>query len=299
MIKNIRKVIQKINKFLFREKKKHHIIFSLISVVLIVAFTVNLFFVGNNQTALGATYTFVQTSWSGGITANNAVHPTNQTSWAQFSASTTGMTMANSGADLQLLAIASSTIHTTDIDFNLGTNASTTVSGTGSGASVGLPIFTATGGTITTSGAYTIHKFTSSGTLALSSNMSVEYLVVAGGGGGGTGYGGGGAGGVLTGSAYSVSSAITVTVGGGGGSATKGNDSIFGSLVAVGGGNGGTGGGNIGSDGGSGGSGGGGAGGGGGGYSGPGGAGTSGQGNSGGIGASNANGGGGGGAGTV
>ncbi|MDE1988799.1 MAG: hypothetical protein KGI39_03825, partial [Patescibacteria group bacterium] len=98
----MKKVIRKINRFIFTEKRDHLVLFRLVSSFLIIAFVVNLFFF-NSQTSLGATYTFVQTNWSGGITANNAVHPTNQTGWTQFSASTTGMTMANAGADLQLL----------------------------------------------------------------------------------------------------------------------------------------------------------------------------------------------------
>ena len=40
------------------------------------------------------------------------------------------------------------------------------------------------GGTITTSGAYTIHTFTASGTFTAMKPLSCEYLVVAGGGGG-------------------------------------------------------------------------------------------------------------------
>ena len=43
--------------------------------------------------------------------------------------------------------------------------------------------FTATGGTITESGGYTIHTFTSSGTFTPNSTGSVDYLIVAGGGG--------------------------------------------------------------------------------------------------------------------
>ena len=54
----------------------------------------------------------------------------------------------------------------------------------------------ATGGTITTSGDYKIHTFTSSGTFTVTSQGDVDYLVVGGGGGGGTSRaGGGGAGG--------------------------------------------------------------------------------------------------------
>lgn len=73
---------------------------------------------------------------------------------------------------------------------------------------------------------------------------SVDYLVVAGGGAGGGGYGGGGGGGgFLTGSIPVVAgSAITVTVGAGGtgntGQGPSGSNSVFGSIVAIGGGGG-------------------------------------------------------------
>jgi len=49
--------------------------------------------------------------------------------------------------------------------------------------------FSATGGTITTSGGNTIHTFLTSGTFTvLSGSKSVNYLVVAGGGGGGSSF---------------------------------------------------------------------------------------------------------------
>ena len=57
--------------------------------------------------------------------------------------------------------------------------------------------FSATGGTIVTSGGYKYHTFTSSSTLVVTGEKSgAEYLVIAGGGGGCAG--GGGAGGVLS-----------------------------------------------------------------------------------------------------
>ena len=74
-------------------------------------------------------------------------------------------------------------------------------------SNLGPQYITATGGTITTSGDYKIHTFTSSGTFTVSSvgnsagSNTVDYMVVAGGGGGGSsafpggGGGGGGAGG--------------------------------------------------------------------------------------------------------
>lgn len=109
-----------------------------------------------------------------------------------------------------------------------------------------IPI-AATGGIISTSGLYTIHKFNSSGTFTPNGAVNVEYLIVGGGGGGGSAIaGGGGAGGLLSGS-VSVSGATTVTVGGGGGggvgssiNGTNGSNSVFGSLTATGGGGGGS-----------------------------------------------------------
>ena len=104
----------------------------------------------------------------------------------------------------------------------------------------------ATGGTVTTSGEYTIHNFTSSGifTVTDSSLTEVEVLVVGGGGPGGWSYGGGGGGGAVLYSANEAlsSSSITVTVGNGGTagddlslSSSNGGASAFDGMVANGG----------------------------------------------------------------
>jgi len=161
----------------------------------------------------------------------------------------------------------------------------------------------ATGGVITEVGGYCIHTFTSSGIFTPATSDNVEVLVVGGGGGGaGRHGGGGGGGGLLYNAALAVSAqAYSVTVGAGGaggiytttpsGEGKNGNNSVFSTLTAVGGGGGQTydGGASIG------GSGGGGAG-----INSTAGlAGTSGQGNAGGTGGSNPSGGGGGGAGAV
>ena len=65
-------------------------------------------------------------------------------------------------------------------------------------------VITVTGGTLTTSGDYSIRTFSSNGNLVISGgSLAIEYLMVAGGGasGGDTEFsGGGGAGGLLTGS---------------------------------------------------------------------------------------------------
>jgi len=105
----------------------------------------------------------------------------------------------------------------------------------------------ATGGTISYSGGYTIHTFTTDGTFTVLRPGTVEYLVVAGGGGGGKDAGaGGGAGGVRDGTGFAVTpQAYTITVGGGGNGATSagrgttGSNSVFSTITSNGGGGGG------------------------------------------------------------
>ena len=158
------------------------------------------------------------------------------------------------------------------------------------------------GGTTVTSGGYRYHTFTSSGTFTNTvSNLSVDYLVIAGGGAGGGYGGGGGAGGYVSGTTTAAAQGHTITVGAGGadnghGAGNNGsNTSALGVTTAIGGGRGS----HSGSGASSGGSGGGGD------YaSNAGGAGTSGQGNAGGAGFQNSGsniyvGGGGGGAGAA
>jgi hypothetical protein len=81
---------------------------------------------------------------------------------------------------------------------------------------IGSQLAGSTGGTITTSGGYRIHTFTTVGssTFTPSGSGTVEYLIVAGGGGGSTWYaGGGGAGGLLSGSTSVTATNYTITVG--------------------------------------------------------------------------------------
>ena len=104
-----------------------------------------------------------------------------------------------------------------------------------------------TGGTVTTDGLYTVHKFTSIITSSLECSGSItgaEVLIVAGGGGGrsnpgGAGSGGGGAGGLIA-STVSISGTMPVIVGNGGSrDVGNGGNSSFASLTAIGGGMGG------------------------------------------------------------
>jgi hypothetical protein len=132
------------------------------------------------------------------------------------------------------------------------TNSDILESNTVNKTAISLP----TGGTITTSGNFKIHTFTSSGTLVNAINgLTIQSLVIAGGGGGGRddfsgdrGAGGGGAGGYRN-STPSESSgggagaevtqnlsvaSYTVTVGAGGGSKSAGsNSSLSGSGIST------------------------------------------------------------------
>ena len=96
---------------------------------------------------------------------------------------------------------------------------------------------TATGGTITTSGAYNIHSFTTVGTtqFTVTAPVTIEYLVIAGGGSGGVGAGGGGgAGGVLSGTTTLSAGSYNITVGAGGTSVFNDNQGIDGSSSSIG-----------------------------------------------------------------
>ena len=107
--------------------------------------------------------------------------------------------------------------------------------------------FSATGGTITTDGNYTVHTFTSSGTFTATGTGDVEYLVIAGGGSGGAQHGGGGgAGGYRTATGFTVTEGnYSITVGAGGASVAgnaspnngnSGTNSVFSTITSLGGG---------------------------------------------------------------
>jgi len=100
----------------------------------------------------------------------------------------------------------------------------------------------ATGGTITTDGAYTVHTFTAGGTFTVTGSGTVDVLAVGGGGGGGGNLrdGGGGGGGFQYVTAHPVAAgAYAVTVGAGGAPHTNGGNSVFDTITAYGGGRGG------------------------------------------------------------
>ena len=97
----------------------------------------------------------------------------------------------------------------------------------------------ATGGTVTYSGGKTIHTFTSDGNLVVTASGNVDYLVVAAGGGSVVEGGGGGAGDVLPGTDHAVTAQTYAITVGAGVSAANGQNSVFDTITAVGGGAGG------------------------------------------------------------
>jgi len=101
----------------------------------------------------------------------------------------------------------------------------------------------ATGGTITTSGNYKYHTFTSSGTFSVSvapSGQFLDFLVVGGGGGAnttGSDLAGGGGGGVVIKTSQTISAgSYAVTVGSGGSAGQTGGNSSFSGIIGLGGG---------------------------------------------------------------
>jgi len=119
-----------------------------IVVVLALIITVSTILLFNPDTAnpiKAATYNFIQTSWSGGASSTaSALHPDDQTGWTYFFSST------NIAANTDL-RVSSSTYYFTDDGatstdssiadkggFAYGSKATTTIKGTGSGASIQL-----------------------------------------------------------------------------------------------------------------------------------------------------------------
>ena len=95
----------------------------------------------------------------------------------------------------------------------------------------------ATGGVVSTDGAYWYHVFGSSGVFAPKETLSCDYLIVGGGGPGGVPGSGGGAGGYRTFTSQSLSATnYTVTIGAGGVPYAVGGNSVFNGATATGGG---------------------------------------------------------------
>ncbi|HRH23501.1 MAG TPA: fibronectin type III domain-containing protein [Candidatus Magasanikbacteria bacterium] len=82
-----------------------------------------------------ATYTWVQSTWSGGATTSTPVHPGNQTGWSGYSSASSTVSASSS---IALIPVGVSTTQTSDTDFAGGTFSQTVVSGSGSSTIVQL-----------------------------------------------------------------------------------------------------------------------------------------------------------------
>ncbi|MBU4455254.1 fibronectin type III domain-containing protein [Patescibacteria group bacterium] len=108
------------------------------AVILLITLISATIFLNNQPAARAATYTWNQTSWSGGL--DGGVYPdhtNNQSGWTKYSAKDAEIDTATAG-EVKLSVASGSMTQTTDTDFNAGTFASTAVSGTGTEGSVRL-----------------------------------------------------------------------------------------------------------------------------------------------------------------
>ena len=260
------------NRFSSLRHKKHasHVAFIAFAIVFVFASVFS-----TNTSVFAATYNFVQSSWAGGLDGGVvATHAANQSNWTQYATSTgltmgttvqipsTNYTFTDDGATSTSPSIAAygggfangtsittvsftdggatSTTATTPTyggGFANGTNSSTAVSGTGSGAGIGLA---------TTTASPVVTTFNLSGNYTAPAGItSVQVLVVGGGGASGSAPssvnaigGGGGGGAVVYNAAFAVTpgNSYPVTVGAGGATAgASGGSSAFSSITAAGG----------------------------------------------------------------
>jgi hypothetical protein len=195
---------------------------------------------------------WIGTSQNNGIVniQNYANATTNKTCISRNNATASSTYVnANVGLWVNTSAITSITVLTDSSTFASGSTFTLYGIGAGSPKAFG-------GDEVTTDGTYWYHIYRSSGVFAPVTNLSCDYLVVAGGAGGGSGRGGGGGAGGLrstvtaTGGGGSLETALsltsgsnyTVTIGGGGaggvndGNGVAGSNSVFSTITSTGGG---------------------------------------------------------------
>ncbi|HAS84665.1 MAG TPA: hypothetical protein DCS23_01125 [Candidatus Yonathbacteria bacterium] len=82
-------------------KHKRHNHLALATLALVLAGTGA--YIYRQEIAQAATYTFTQSSWAGGVTANDANHTSNQSNWTQYSATSTNITAVSDGVSLSAI----------------------------------------------------------------------------------------------------------------------------------------------------------------------------------------------------
>ncbi|KKU34963.1 MAG: RCC1 repeat-containing protein, partial [Candidatus Wolfebacteria bacterium GW2011_GWC2_46_275] len=104
--------------------------------VTVIAFMLSIIMAQANITK-GATYTFVQTDWSGGASAEMAAHLTDRAGWNRYNTASSSITISTVG-EITLAQTSTSSTQTSEVDFAAGTLASTTIVGAGMTANVQL-----------------------------------------------------------------------------------------------------------------------------------------------------------------
>jgi len=175
-----------------------------------------------NAPTIGAA-TLVSGAVEVSFTAPTSNNGSNITSYTAVS-SPSGITTSGATSPITMSGLASGTSYTFTV---YATNAVGNSASSAASNSVTTAVPSASGGTVTYDGLYTVRTFTSSGTLTVSGGtLSADVLVVGGGGAGGNsngtgsgsgGSGGGGAGGLIYQTGASIASgSYAVTIGTGG-----------------------------------------------------------------------------------
>lgn len=140
-VKILERIILKLYEF-HKKNQKKVAFFSIFSLIIIFLTTITSGLITSlifprifNSSA--ASYTWQQTSWQGGATENSAAHPDDQVGWTEYQEKDTSL-VANT--ELSLSQLASSSLQTSDGDFNTGVLSDVMISGTGNDSSLTLGI---------------------------------------------------------------------------------------------------------------------------------------------------------------
>ncbi|MCP3681376.1 MAG: hypothetical protein GY861_01680, partial [bacterium] len=154
------------------------------AVMILIMITSTAIFLNKDLLLNAATYTFVQTSWSGGVTANNANHASDRTGWDEYSAIDAGLV---AGSSITLTTSQYQAIQTSDdgsadtpdeSGFDAGTASNVDVVGTGASAYLDLDSSSYSGtfesATMDLSASSDIATTTWSETSAASSSLEIQ-----------------------------------------------------------------------------------------------------------------------------
>ncbi|MBT4849461.1 hypothetical protein HON36_01275 [Candidatus Parcubacteria bacterium] len=120
------------------------------TVVVLIIFVSTTIFINQYGFSEAATYNFVQTDWSGGVTANNAAHSSNRTGWTEYISKDSNIT---AGTEVTIAEAVTTLTETSDTDFDAGATSTAAVTGSGDSAYVVLDVSSGSNGLINNAGA--------------------------------------------------------------------------------------------------------------------------------------------------